>query len=231
MLVNNINISTFKATLLSKDIQTAEIIIYDDWLRNALDPSYLGKKEKYKPVKIKLLIEDTNEDSALNDISNLIKQLEKCVIKFDDLSFYYSCTITNKKHEQITIGRYTLDVELKSGYAYKDYITEIASRIASKTINIPSNQETQAIVEITPSIDLIDIVVNGLSKDPIVIKNLKQGQKVIINGEDGTVTCNGINKYGDTDLWNFPKLVPGANTLSFSQSNCDITIKYRPRWI
>ena len=62
MLVNNIDIADFKAELLKKDIQTAEVTIYDDWLRQSNTPLFLGKKEKYKKITIQLFIEDANEE-------------------------------------------------------------------------------------------------------------------------------------------------------------------------
>lgn len=229
MLVNSIDISNFKAILLSKDIQTATVITYDDWLRNSLNPIFLGKQEQYKSVKLKLFIEDTNEENALNDISNLVKQFEKCILKFDDLSFYYDCIIVSKNHERIAIGRYNLEIELK-GYAYKSQITETANRVSSKTINIPGNLYTPAIVEITPSIALVDLVVTGLG-ETFTLKNLTAGQKIIVNGEDCTVLQGTTNRFSDYDSWDFPVLSPGANTITFSKSSCDVSIKYKPRWI
>lgn len=230
MLINNIDIANFKAVLLSKDIQTSEILTYDDWLRNSLDPLYVGKKERYKPIKLRLYIEDVNDETVLNHISNLVKQFEKCTLKFEDLSFYYDATIVNTSHEEIVTGAFILEVELKSGYAYKIEVVETANRVSNKTINVGGNSNTPAIVEITPSANLIDLVVTGLG-EPFTINNLTAEQKIIINSEDGTVTQNGDNKFLDYDGWEFPRLVPGANLITFSQVNCDINIKYKPRWI
>ena len=72
MLVNNVDIANFKAKLLKKDIQTSEIIIYDDWLRQSIAPLYLGKKEKYKQIKIQLWIKEVDDESCLNGISNMV---------------------------------------------------------------------------------------------------------------------------------------------------------------
>lgn len=32
-------------------------------------------------------------------------------------------------------------------------------------------------------------------------------------------------------MWGFPRLKPGANTITVSKNNVDITIKYKPRFI
>lgn len=229
MLVNGIDISTFKAKLLSKDIQTAEIIVYDDWLRQSLNPLDLGKKEKYKQIMLEICIDDITNEDALNDISNLLKQLEKCTIKFDDLSYYYDCIIVSKSHVMKSPGKYILNAELK-GFAYKAEVTETLNHVSSKTINVPGNQEAPAIVTVTVPADTISLTITGLGDD-ITIKNLKANVPVIINGEDGTVLENGVNKYDDTEMWKFPELKPGANTITVSNANCIINIKYKPRWI
>lgn len=230
MLVNNIDISSFKAQLLKKDIQTAEIVIFDDWLRQSSDPLYLGKKEKYKPIKLEIFVDDTTNEAALNDISNLTKQFEKCIIKFKDLSFYYNCTIVSKSHVMKSIGKYILNVDLKSSFAYKTEIIEALEHVSSKVINVPGNQDSPAIVEITPTIDMVDITVTGLG-DTFTVKNLTANKKVIVDGENGLVTTNDVNKYNDTEIWKFPELKPGANTITVSNANCIINIKYKPRWI
>ncbi|MFV9511802.1 phage distal tail protein [Tepidibacillus sp. LV47] len=225
MLVNSIDISNFKAKLLKKDIQTAEVVVYDDWLRNALNPLYLCKQEKYKQINLELFIKDTDDESALNDISNLVKQFEKCTIKFDDLNFYYDCLIVNKTHKRATKGIYTLDIELKSGYAYKPEVVETLDHVTSKTLNVSGNLRTPAIVEITPTIDMAEITVAGMK-----VKNLTANTKVIINSEDFTVLEGTANKYGDTE-GDFPFLVPGSNTITVSDANCVVYVKYKPRWL
>ena len=231
MLVNSIDIVNFKAQLLKKDIQTAEIEIYDDWLRNSSDPLYLGKQEKYKQIKMKLYIEDIDEENTLSDISNLIKQLEKCIIKFDDLSFYYSCSIVNKSHERIIKGKYTLDIELKSSYAYKPTVIETLNHVSSKTINVQGNLPTPAIVTVTTPIDTISLTLTGFGEDPITINNLKANIPVIVDGEACTVLQTGLNKFTETDMWEFPTLQPGANTITTSTANSVISISYKPKYI
>ena len=66
-----------------------------------------------------------------------------------------------------------------------------------------------------------------------MIKNLSAGKTVIIGGEACTVTEDGANKYADTEMWEFPTLLPGENALTFTSSSvpCDVTIKYKPRYI
>ena len=231
MIVNNINISSLNARLLTKDIQTASILIYDDWLRNASSPLYLGKQEQYKQIKLKLYIKNIDEESALTNISNLIKEFEKCTIKFDDLSYYYDCLIVTKGHERVTLGIYNLSIELKSGYAYKPVVIETMDHVTFKAINVPGNILSPAVVTITVPVDTISLTLTGFGADPITINNLKANMPVIVDGEACTVTQAGLNKFKDTDIWSFPVLLEGVNTITSSTANCTIIISYKPRFI
>jgi phage-related protein len=231
MFLNNIDISNYKAQLLTKDIQTAEVTTYDDWLRNALNPLYMGKQEKYKQIKIQLYIKDTDDNAVLNDISNIIKEFEKCTIKFDDIDFYYDCLIVNKNHTRLAKGKYTLDVELKSGYAYKEAITETMTDVLSKTVNVPGNLPTPAVVTITVPTNESNVVLSGFGEDDITINNVQGNMPVIIDGEVCTVTENGVNKFGDTDIWQFPDLQPGDNLIGINSNLYTVQIQYKPRWM
>lgn len=230
MLINNIDIVNFKALLTIKDIQTVDVVTYDSWLRNALNPLYLGKTEQFKKINIQLVISDVDDNGVLNNISDLIKQLEKCTIKFDDIEFYYDCTIVNKSNEKITNGFYLLDVELKSGYAYKVAVTETMNNVASKVITVLGNLPTPAIVTVTVPIATISLVLTGF-KDSITVNNLLANVPRIIDGEACTVLQAGVNKFGETDFWSFPTLNPGINTINTSVSNCVISIVYKPKYI
>lgn len=230
MLINNVSITSFNAKLLKKDIQTAEIIVYEDWLRKALSPIVIEKEEKYKKINTEYLVKGSTDSEALINISNLIKSAEECIIKFSNIDFYYNCFIVDKSHTRIKEGIYRLKMEFKSSYAYKDELVEIISNVTSKAITALGNTEMPVILEITPSINLIDLTINGLG-DEFILKNLTTGNTVIINSEEGTVLENGVNKFIDFEGWDFPVLNPGNNIITLSSENCIINLRYKPRWI
>ena len=229
MKIDNVNISVYKAILTKKDIQNSEIITYGDWLRNSHNPLVFDQKERYTSISIRLLIEGDTPEVAETLVSTVISKCKKCIITFDDASFY-DCFLETHSEKELLLNVYELNIEFKSGFKYKTQVNEVANRIDSKTINVSGNLETPAIVEITPSINIIDLVVTGVGES-FTIKNLTAGQKVIVNGEDGTVLQGSTNKFLDYDGWDFPKLKPGSNRNNYSKSSCDITIKYKPRFI
>lgn len=231
MLIDGIDIERFNADLLEYDIQPAEITTYRDWLRGASKPLIVAQQETYKDIYAKLMVEGEKEQEVLQNTSNLIDKAKKCTIEFIsvDIDFLYDATIETTNTEKFSDTVYVLEITWKSGFAFKPTITETASHVSSKTINVSGNTETPAIVEINPSIDLIDITITGIG-EPFTINNLKANQKVIVDGESEMVIQNEKNKFGDFDGWCFPYLKPGENTINFSQSRADIIIKYKPRW-
>ena len=126
------------------------------------------------------------------------------------------------------------------GYEFDTEQTILINRTLTKRVTARGNVLTPCILEITPSADIADLTITGVgwdesssSDEPIkFIKPLKGGQKVIVDGEKGLVTlADGTNKYGDTDMWIFPRLKPGENNISVSRDNVDITLRYCPRFI
>ncbi|SDO88285.1 phage distal tail protein [Clostridium gasigenes] len=237
MLISNIDIKNFGAELLDKNISTAEFTSNKEWLKNAYKPLILSKENKYTSIRCSFVLKANNRQELEEQTSHFLKKMEECIIKFDDIEFYYNCTMQSKSNEYIGIDirgnleTESIEVMFLSDYKYKPEITEVMNRITSKTINVAGNLETPCIVEITPTIDIIDSILEGLADDPIIIRNLKGSKTVILDGELQKVTVDGVNKYGDTDMWDFPSLQPGTNSLKFSRNNCDIKIKYKPRFI
>ena len=225
MLLNNVEIKSYGATLLTKDIQTAEVITYQDWLRNA--PSFIvqGQEEKYKAINCEFAVKGTDDDNILQNISDLVRLAENCTIQFDGSAFLYDAIIKDKNHKRITGTLYRLHIEWQAGYAYQAEITETLNQVANKTITVPGNLKTPAIIEITPTLNLITLTVAGMT-----VNNLTANQTVIINSEDFTVLQGVANKYGDTS-GDFPFLDPGDNTITVSDTNCNINVKYKPRWL
>lgn len=190
MLINGIDISTYGATHLQHDIQTAEVITYQDWLRNAPNFIVTGQKETYKVITCEMGIKGVDDDDILQKIGNLIKQAEKCTIQFDDTVFLYDAILKAKDHKMVGNSHklYALHIEWQAAYAYKPAITETLDHVASKTITVLGNLPTPAIATITPSIDTISATLTGLSKNPIIINNLHADNPITIDGEKCTVT-------------------------------------------
>ena len=104
MLINGIDASTYGVTIYNRDIQPSEVVTYDDWLRNAAYPTFIGQKEYFKKILVTFVLKGNTEQIVSENISGLIKLLEKCTILFDNLSFYYDCTLTTSKITRYSPG-------------------------------------------------------------------------------------------------------------------------------
>lgn len=230
MLVNNIDINIFSGSVSKKLIQPTEIEIKKEKIN--LNIIKISNKSYLKRIEVKILFQGNNRSVIKNNISNFISNFtDEADIKFKNLQNSYHVYLVDSQIEDTEFDEWLyLNLELE-GYEYGEEVSEIFNKISTKSINVNGNIITPAIVEIIPSTDIIDIVLEGLANDPITIKNIKANKKVIINGVEGTVTLDGSNKFADTDMWDFPFLKPGNNTIKFSKNNCNITIKYKPIYL
>lgn len=232
MLIDSINIKVFNAKLLTVDIQTQELNNSSEWLDNSLSPLFLANKKQFKKIDLEIAFKGASRTEILNNISNFMSKLiNEVVLVLDNYDHKYKVILKENSTEK-TISKNLYKKKLSFiGYEFSDETTENLDRITTKTINVAGNLSTPVIVEIIPSVDIIDLQIDGLSDDTIIIKNLKQNKKIIINSEDATVLEEGTNKFIDTDMWEFPFLLPGANTIKINKNSCNIKIKYKPRYI
>ncbi|KGJ48072.1 hypothetical protein KD33_16750 [Clostridium sp. NCR] len=232
MLVNNIDILKINnATLTGRDIQACNIVNFDEWLESSFNPHLNKQKESYSAITVTLLIEGISEDDVLLKISNIIAICKNGNLKFNDLNSIYNVILEKHQEKLVSEQSYELTLNFKSTFKLGEEIDISINRVTSKIIDILGNTKTPCILEITPVIDMIDLKINGVSEDPLIIRNLKGNKTIIIDGIEGTVIQDGINKFADTDMWEFPFLVPGKNNITLSKDTCNITIKYNPRYI
>lgn len=235
MLINENDITVYEAEVINKIIESPTFSIPKQWNKGAIAPITISKQFIYGTLILTILISASTEDLLIINKSDLINDISDSLIK--DGEFYFKVTLTSSKESEPFINEVndmyceTVELMLDIDEKYKAEITESLSGVLEKTIYVPGNKETAAIIEITPTTALADITLEGLADDSIIIKNLTANKTVILDGELQKVTVDGVNKYGDTDMWDFPRLKPGANTIKVDKNNCDIKIKYKPRYI
>lgn len=238
MKVNGIDISTFSAKQLRYEIEHREVDSQSEW-PTALETPVMEKSTKgFKTITVSVAVYGKGKETVIRNRSDLLAIMyEELELELDGYSNRFECVL-DKITVKESIKRKCHEVTLKFiGY---EFGTEISINMTGtiKPITVDGNDETPCIVEITPSIDLASVEINGVAfnhisgeKETIAISNLKAGKTVIINGEDCTVLQDGMNKFADADLWEFPVLKPGTNTISCSSDKCTVTLKYKPRYV
>lgn len=257
MTANNVDTMDYNARLLSRTIGLGTVTVYDDWLKNAMNPLYFGDQVTYKTIKLSFLIKDMNDNSAFTDISNLIAQLKKCTIKFSDMDFLYDCVATDigEPTKSILDGRFKLDVTLKAAYAYLSTVSRTytvtfdGDKDKSISVNIQGNLPVPIIVQ-AKILDAVsdqnlkfnvpedaDTSINGWLKNCFIMRHLYKNSTLTVDSEKCTVFQNGENDY--VRFWgDFVTLQPGSNTvpvglesLGYTTVQLQITISYKPRFI
>lgn len=234
MIINSKDIALYNAKLLSKVFSSSTCNISKEWLTASVKPITVSKQFTYGSGTLKFLIEGATEDILKENVSNLIADISESIINFGD-GFFYKVTLNSTSEDGIFFNNVTdlyaenIKITLSVDELFKDYIE--LELIQGMSIDLEGSKDTECIVEITPIQTLGELIITGFSKEPITITNLQKDVKIIINGEDKTITADGVNKFNDTDMWEFPYLKVGINNINFSKTYFTGTVKYRPRYV
>ena len=233
MLFDNVNIKSFNAREIGKiDIQPAKSNNKMTWCDNALIPLLEHGNNTYNRITIPLLIQGENKHIAYINCSNLIQKANKCILNLEDRDLKFNAILDSYTTKFNNLGNKINLTLIFKGYCLGNEIIENMNTISEKVIDNKGNEIAPCIIEITPLYtDIIYIKIENLSYDAITIKNLSKGNTVIIDSELGLITENNKNKFQDTDMWEFPRLRVGKNTVKLNRSDCNVTIKYKPRYV
>lgn len=244
MKVNGIDLKDrygSKIRIGQQTIRERTIVNFTDWI-DEYDSPTPGQEPKHKffDVEAELIVIGTSKTDAELTVSNIIADCRSGDIELDNVDLVLTGELKEAEKEFKKRWIYSLSLVFQAWEKKDDEVTVTIEDATSKTINVTGNLNAPCIIELTPSGAITTYTIQGAARDPvtgeeedIIIKNLSAGKKVIIDGEACTVTEDGANKYAETKMWEFPTLVPGANALTFTSSSvpCDVTIKYKPRYI
>lgn len=88
------------------------------------------------------------------------------------------------------------------------------------------------VITFIPKVDFIRLEIEGLSKEPIIVSNVKMGQVLVIDGENRSVLLDDEEAFDKYDAWEFPKLQPGQNNITIKNGvQASISIEYNARYI
>lgn len=137
----------------------------------------------------------------------------KCIYESNDISEHI--TPTNKIVSlvfNVSRMRRTENIFLKDNTEY--------------LFDIRGTKAIEPVITITPLNNMESFIY-----DDITIYNLTANQPVIIDCENKEITENGVNKFLDTDIIDFPKYKCGINSINVSSSDVTIQLTYNPTYI
>lgn len=233
--------SLFSMEVLDTDIQTLEVVNHSEWIGNQLQPVSTGRVTYgYSKITVEVLVKsrvsresDTknNLDDCIRQISGIVALCRKGILVTNISELEYDAELKSHSSEKLRYDCFRLTLEFRAGA--KRVPGEIKKQMTSNEmlILLNSSAETPCTLSITPSSVLPTLTITGLSEKPIKINHLEANKEILIDGELGKVTCEGVNKFGDYDAWEFPRLLPGENTITLDSDICQVTITYKPLYL
>ena len=214
--VNELLLDSFKAKLL--DYQVGDSAYNNGYILppSSVWPISLNAKKGLRPITISLdfIGESRYEiELAISNMKAILHQGADILLPdgFYYYSVYESCSAANEVAPWIVNVQFSL-----SGIRHGAMKTQRLSE--SGNIFVDGNSDTPAIFKVNSRSATASI-------NDITITKMKS--QVIIDGIEKTVTENGVNKFSDTDMTDFPLLKNGNNTITIS-SGADLEISYYP---
>lgn len=229
MQINGIDILAYCATLLSKQFGNHEVIQVYDWFDSAMAPVYLRSAQRFRSIKIMLLVEASSESQTEQYTSNLTLALRKCTLTFADLDKRFDCHFEGAvEPTRITPGVWILELELSCSKTYLPEVTETASGVLNKSIMNPGTIPSGCIVTITPTGTIAEFTLTGLSSAPIKVKNLSANKPHVIDGVTFRYLKDGGNDIANYSAFEWPMIPAGTTNVLFSHSTVIVSIKFSP---
>lgn len=213
--INGALFSTYKANLLSYDIGAVD---YDN--------GYVLPPSSMIPVKLKyslglrgVALKIDFEGETMNEITQHISEFTELLHEGAEIllpdGYTYTCVFKkastpSEKAPWILQVKFTLE-------GYRHGALETTTLTSAGSIFVDGNYETPAILKITTSAS--SATVCGISVDNI-------GGEIVIDSYKKKVTQNGVNKFGDTNMTEFPKFAPGYKQIDVvADGNAAITVE------
>ena len=231
--MNVIDIRKFNAKQLTVDLHPPNIAVKSEWVEGAAIPHEFQTQVQYGTLKLTILFRGSGRSEIIRSVSEFLSlMVKRSELQLDGYKGIYVGDMTSDGIEKTRIPtRYILTLQF-NGYMTDTEVVNIYRGVPGAKFTTLGTREAPCIIEVMPLASMQRYVISGFGEDDIILSNLTKGEAVTIDGKKGTVTENGVNKFDDCDIWEFPILVPGVeNSITFSSAHCDITVRYNPMWL
>lgn len=235
MLINGVPVKEYGAKQLTVDFSPSTQEQTYEWNAGARLPIMVDRRATFKTMTVLLKVTGSSRQEIVKRSSHLHRlaagQAEYVLDGYKDWVFVgiLKSEPTLKKTIDRNVYKMTLTV---TGYMRdaREQEAEI-NRVARGYIFVEGTRDAPVMMEITPIVNLPEFGIYGVAERGIVIKNLTKDTPIYIDGITGLITENGQNKFNDVIMFEFPHLEPGEQLLTFSESVCNVKIRYFPMWL
>ena len=153
-----------------------------------------------------------------------------------DVAYIGRCHVDSWE-KVLRIGKIAVSVEAEP---YTEAVTPTLYTLSARTneIQYDGAYPTPCKATINPTGAIATFTINGLACNPLTlersqisINGLKTNKPVVIDGVKKIITEDGANKFADAEMWNFPMLTPGMNTIVLSHTTQNTVIEVYKRYI
>lgn len=237
MKINGTDVAEYGVKQWNVTPAYAEIGNESEWITGAVSPVLLKSTIGFKKMKVSVMISGSSRQEIWERAGKFISLLlTPSRIQLDGFSHSFYMYLSNASQAETSLHRFHKATLELIGYEYGEEV-EDSSQTGTLEIYNTGTILTPAVVEIVPVINLASLTLTGLVRDnqtgeekDIVLSNLKNGKKIVLDGESGLVTEDGVNKFADVEMWDFPTLVPGTNTVT-ADKDVLLTIRHKPRFL
>lgn len=232
MKVNNIDIRKYGAKQLTADVQPPSLDTNYEWITRALLPTEFQSDVQMGHLKLSVYFRGRDRNDLIRQTSNFMRNFKaSCDLELDGYQGKYKGYITSNDYEKKRVkDRYVVNLEL-DGFFYDDEIDINLTGKTEATICNTGTRDAPCVVEIEAESTISNFSIKGLSDEAIIIEQLDQGNKLIIDGKKGIATVGGKNAFDKVNIWELPKLKAGDNKIVLSPMSAKVVVKYNPMWI
>lgn len=182
-----------------------------------------NQKVTLHTLEMSFYVSGSSREGLQISISQMLAKAQNCIVRNSNSQFEYPAILTSFTDEDTGIEFYhkvkLVFAAIKRMAKQTHTITETTTIINMGTV------ESGMCIAVTFSSAQSSVVVNGYT-----LKNVTAGVPFIIDGINGTVTQNDVNRIQDTNIARFPKMQPGGSKITLP-SGCTAEVSYYPTYI
>lgn len=229
LVINNTDISTLGATLLTVDYGYSKVTTYKDWLRGTLNPLFYEQDTQYTTATFKVLVEAANRKELDAASSNLVALARKGKYQVSDVDFYVDGDLVDAEDSPISSKAKEVTIKVE-GIKTQHELKIVVPNLGEAATFIPlGNCEVPAKFRIVMDMGYANFFLTVNGKD-YKVTNVPDVSTITIDGIEGKVDYGGLNKIEDYKAWDFPTLIGGKeNTIEVTGGS--VYIEYDGRWM
>lgn len=229
MTINEVDLSGYGATLLSKKVSNHDVVQIYDWLDGASCPVYSRTEQRFKDITLTLLLDSDSAAETETNYSALILALQDCDLVFDEMYKHFACHFQGKTEpRKLTATTWLVEVDLK---CYRTYLPEVivtANGVSHKLITSLGSMPSQCLITVTPTIAIAEYMISSLGSGEIRIKNLEANKPHVIDGYLYRYLKDGVSDIVNYNAFEWPMLPTGTTDVLFSHTTANVSIQYYP---